>query len=92
MTATVAADYAAFRAIRGLQITGRASRLTDGRAAEGARALLVRRYPFLAELASAPPELRAAFERASSYELQPESITLIDNTRAFGYKETFRIA
>ena len=91
VTATVAPDYADFRVIRGLQITGRARRL-DGREAEEARAALVARYAFLAELASGPPKLRAAFETAAFYAVVPERITLIDNARGFGHKETLTLA
>jgi uncharacterized protein YhbP (UPF0306 family) len=91
VTATVAPDYADFRVIRGLQIAGRARRL-DGRAAEDARAALVARYAFLAELASGPPKLRAAFEKAAFYAVVPERITLIDNARGFGHKETLALA
>lgn len=88
VTATVAPDYTDFRAIRGLQIAGRARRLAATGDAAEARALLVRRYAFLAELASGPAALREAFARASFYELVPERITLIDNSRGFGHKET----
>lgn len=89
-TATIAPDYTDFRVIRGLQIVGRARRL-DGREAEEARDALVARYAFLAELASGPPELRADFEQAAAYALAPERITLIDNTRGFGHKETLAL-
>ena len=91
VTATVAPDYADFRVIRGLQIAGRARRL-DGSAAEEARAALVARYAFLAEIASGPPKLRAAFETAAFYAVVPERITLIDNARGFGHKETLTLA
>lgn len=91
VTATVAPDYTDFRVIRGLQIAGRARRL-DESSAGAARAALVARYTFLAELASGPPKLRAAFENAAFYALVPERITLIDNARGFGHKETLALA
>lgn len=90
VTATIAPDYTDFRVIRGLQIAGRARRL-DGAEAEAARAALVARYAFLAEVASGPPKLKAAFEQAGLYALEPERITLIDNTRGFGHKETLAL-
>lgn len=90
VTATIAPDYADFRVICGLQIAGRAQRL-DGAAAEAARMALVARYAFLAELASGPPKLRSAFEQAGFYALEPERITLIDNSRGFGHKETLAL-
>jgi uncharacterized protein YhbP (UPF0306 family) len=91
VTATVAPDYADFRVIRGLQIVGRARRL-DGSEAGNARAALVGRYAFLAELASGPPKLRAAFEQAAFYALVPDRITLIDNALGFGHKDTMVLA
>ena len=91
VAATVAPDYEDFRLIRGLQIAGRAQRLDD--AGEGARAgeLLRGRFPFLRELQSAPAALRAALDKAAYYRLDPDTITLIDNTRGFGNKRTLRI-
>ena len=91
VTATIAPDYADFRVIRGLQIAGHARRL-EGVEVEAARAALVGRYAFLAEFASGPPALRAAFEKAAFYALAPERITLIDNARGFGHKETLTLA
>ena len=91
VTATVAPDYADFRAIRGLQIFGSARRLTGGESLATARRM-ISRYGFLAELASGPPALRAAFEKAGFYCLEPERITLIDNTKGFGHKETLDLA
>ena len=92
VTATIAPDYPDFRAIRGLQIAGRARRLAAGRDADEARDALVGRYAFLAELASGPPKLRAAFEKAAFYALVLEHLTLIDNARGFGHKETLAFA
>jgi hypothetical protein len=90
VTATIAPDYTDFRVVRGLQIAGRAWRLAAPES-EAARAALVARYAFLAELASGPPKLRAAFEQAAFYALVPERITLIDNSRGFGHKETLAL-
>ncbi len=85
--ATIAPDYADFRAIVGVQIEGRAERILEASEAQAARELLARRYPFLAEIASAPAALRAALDKAAIYRLVPARITLIDNTRGFGHKE-----
>jgi len=87
VSVTIAPDYSDFRAIRGLQLAGEAARLEGPEALE-ARALLVRRYAFLAELDAGPPELRAALEKASFYRLRPACITLIDNSLGFGHRET----
>ena len=90
VTATVAPDYADFRLIRGLQIFGTARRLT-GVESLATAGLMVSRYGFLAELAKGPAALRAAFEKAGFYCLEPERITLIDNTQGFGHKETLAL-
>jgi uncharacterized protein YhbP (UPF0306 family) len=90
VTATVAPDYADFRLIRGLQIFGTARRLASGESLATARRM-VSRYGFLAELANGPAALRAAFEKAGFYCLEPERITLIDNTQGFGHKETLEL-
>src|SRR3989304_6080421 len=90
VTATVAPDYADFRLIRGVQIFGTARRLAGAESLATARRM-VSRYGFLAELASGPAALRAAFEKAGFYCLVPERITLIDNTRGFGHKETLAL-
>lgn len=90
VTATVAPDYADFRLIRGLQIFGTARRLAGGESVATARRM-VSRYGFLAELASGPAALRAAFEKAGFYRLEPRIITLIDNTRGFGTKDTLEL-
>jgi len=88
VAATIAPDYMDFRAIRGLQIAGTATRLITPRAIERARGLMEERYAFFRELARGPEALRAASERASWYALESERVTLIDNTRGFGHKET----
>lgn len=92
VAATVAPDYADFRLIRGVQIFGRAHRLSDPGEAAHARELLRRRFPFLRELEAMPAALRAALDKAAYYRLDPDTLTLIDNTREFGEKRTLRIA
>jgi uncharacterized protein YhbP (UPF0306 family) len=92
VAATIAPDYTDFRLIRGLQIAGRAVRLDAEHDVERARSLMASRYAFLAELAQGPEALRAAWAKAGFYVLRPERITLIDNTRGFGHKETLTIS
>lgn len=92
VAATIAPDYTDFRLIRGLQIAGRAERLTGASDVARARALMEKRYVFLAGLAQGPEPLRAAYAKASFYALRPTRITLIDNTRGFGNKETLALS
>lgn len=89
--ATVAPDYDDFRAIRGVQLWGSARRLRDETEVARARDLMRQRYPFLGQLAAAPLALQAAIGKAGYYRLEPERITLIDNTRGFGHKDTLRV-
>ena len=88
VAATIAPDYTDFPEIRGLQIAGTAARLGQAQEAAYARALMLQRYAFLRELAAAPEALRQAFETGAFYRLRPQTITLIDNSRGFGQKET----
>jgi uncharacterized protein YhbP (UPF0306 family) len=91
VSSTVAPDYADFRSIVGVQIEGSAERIRDAREAQAARDLLAQRYAFLAEVASGPPALRAALDKAACYRFVPLRITLIDNTRGFGHKEVLEL-
>lgn len=91
VAATIAPDYTDFRVIRGLQIAGRAERLTGATDVARTRVLMEKRYVFLAELARGPEALRAAYAKADFYALHPARITLIDNTRGFGSKETLEL-
>jgi hypothetical protein len=47
-----------------------------------------RATPFFNAAADAPEELRTAYERAQFYRLEPAHITIIDNTRGLGFKQT----
>jgi uncharacterized protein YhbP (UPF0306 family) len=91
VTATVAPDYADFRVIRGLQIFGTARRLAGAESLATA-GRMVSRYSFHAELSNGPAALRAAFEKAGFYCLEPARITMIDNTKGFGHKETLDLS
>jgi uncharacterized protein YhbP (UPF0306 family) len=92
VAAAIAPDYTEFAAIRGLQIAGTAVRLTSAAEILHGTALMLDRYGFLRALATGPEPLRKAFNRSGFYRLQPETITLIDNTVNFGHKETLAIA
>ena len=85
--ATVAPDYSDFAAVRGLQITGFARHVARSEERRRCLDLLEARYPFLGQLAAAPPKLREAYARTAVYRLQPTRIVLIDNSKGFGHKE-----
>lgn len=92
VSATIAPDYTDFAAIRGLQIAGTAARMTSPQDILHGTTLMLARYRFLRALAAGPGSLREAFNRSSFYRLQPETITLIDNTVGFGHKETLTVS
>jgi uncharacterized protein len=92
VAATIAPDYTDFAEIRGLQIAGTAVRLTTAGDIVYGTALMLSRYGFLRALATGPESLRTAFNRGGFYRLQPETITLIDNTVSFGHKETLTLS
>ena len=92
VTATIAPDYSDFAAIRGVQMAGEADRLSGVIDSARAGALLMARYPFLAQLAAAPEALRAAWAKASFYRFTPSRIALIDNTRGFGHKAALLVS
>jgi len=83
---TVATQYDDFRTIRGLQMVGSAGREPDP--GDGLK-LLVARHPFLQAFVAG--KLAQHSSRAAVYRFQPEMVTLIDNRRAFGFKQTLRL-
>jgi uncharacterized protein len=87
--ATVAPDYRDFDEIRGVQIFGLAYRVSEATARDGARAVLVSRFPLLQQLSD--PMIEQAYACAKPYRLVPNRIVLIDNGRGFGHKETLAL-
>lgn len=86
---TIAPDYAEFGSIRGLQMTGTAMRVNEIADSLAAMALFGKRYSFFAALGARPGALAAAMLKAKVYRFAPDTLTLIDNTVAFGSKATF---
>jgi uncharacterized protein YhbP (UPF0306 family) len=73
-----------WRKLRGVQMTGLA-RALDGSQAEAARRTYARRFPFVAELASAMAASRI-------YAFTPSWVRLIDNRRGFGFQQEWTLA
>lgn len=85
----IQADGQDWRAIRGLQLRGRAEPVS-GAALAHAATLYGRRYAFVAALltgAEGPGVLAGPLARARFWMLQPTWFRLIDNTVRFGFKE-----
>jgi len=92
VAATVAPDCSDFADIRGVQISGAARRIMAAGERRRHLAQLEARYAFLGQLAAAPLKLRQAYARAGVYRLEPVRVVLIDNTKAFGHKDTLEIS
>ena len=88
VAASIHAECSDWREIRGIQLEGSANRLAG--AARAAAALCYgKKFPLLANLAAAPAEIAAAMTRVEWYQVTPQRLRLIDNTRGFGHKEEF---
>lgn len=87
---TIAAQQDDFQRIRGLQIEGRAGRLTDAALSSRGFELLVARYPFLKRFGAG--RLARHLGAAVVYRFDPARLTLIDNSRGFGFKQTLELA
>jgi uncharacterized protein YhbP (UPF0306 family) len=72
-----------WRALRGVQMRGRARRLSEAEAPH-ALELYLRRFPFAADLA-------AAVEAAAPYRFQPSWIRRIDNRQGFGFQQEWQL-
>jgi uncharacterized protein YhbP (UPF0306 family) len=87
---TIAAQYEDFRKIRGLQMEGGGYRLTETEEEKAGFDLLVARYPFLKQFAAG--KLARHLGAAAVYRFRPARVTLIDNARSFGFKQTLELA
>ncbi len=87
VAATIAKDYSDYSQISGLQIVGKARRVTDLSECARYRPQFEQRLPFLSAINEAAMQLRQAYGRVQFYRLDPARIVLIDNSRAFGFKE-----
>jgi hypothetical protein len=91
VAATVARDCRDFKDIVGVQICGRARAIIDASGRLSTGKILETRYPFLTRLSELPAVLRDAYGCVAFYRLEPERITLIDNSRGFGQKEMLEL-
>jgi uncharacterized protein YhbP (UPF0306 family) len=86
---SIAGQYDDFRNIMGLQMSGHGLRLEKGTEADDGFVLLTGRYPFLRKFAAG--ELARHLGKAAVYRFRPHRVTLIDNTRSFGFKQTLQL-
>lgn len=87
---TIAPDFSDYAMIRGLQLGGRACRISDPAERGRARRILEARYPFLRQIAD--EGLSETYRRAEIYRLDVVRIVLIDNSRGFGHKDVLDLA
>lgn len=87
---SIAAQQDDFRKLRGLQIVGNAYRIADPDEAARGFDLLVARYPFLKQFAAG--KLARHLRLAAVYLFRSNKLTLIDNSRGFGFKQTLELA
>ena len=87
---TIAAQYEDFRDICGLQMQGNARRLGGADEEAAGLNLLIARYPFLEQFATG--KLAQNLDAAAVYRFCPARLTLIDNSRGFGFKQTLDLA
>ncbi len=88
-TVSIARQYDNFQNIMGLQMSGHGLRLEKGVEAGDGFDLLTERYPFLRKFAAG--ELARHLGKAAVYRFRPDRVTLIDNARDFGFKQTLQL-
>lgn len=80
---TIQADYVRWDSIKGIQLAGTVEQLHDaGR--ELAIGLYCAKFPFVAT----SPELAPALRRVNWYRLRPHTLYFVDNSVAFGHRDT----
>ena len=90
IAATVAPDCFDMDDVRGVQISGNAHVITSESRRVRARLLLEARYPCVKRLLSSGSS-HDLFAKMQFYRLEPERMTLIDNSRGFGHKEQIHL-
>ncbi len=81
--ATIQEDYADWPTIQGIQLEGMV-RLLAGAEREAAIDLFAESYPFLKRAVS---PIITALQRVNWYEIRPERLYFVDNSRGFGHRD-----
>ncbi len=84
--AAIHGECKAWEEIQGVQLEGRVAPVDD-RALPRVRALYEARFPVAGKLGDAPAAILAALARIRWYELVPEALYFLDNSRGFGHRE-----
>ena len=83
IAATIQEDYRDWEDIRGIQLEGAVTLLTDV-SRETAVARYLQKYPFLAK---ADATMKNALAKVNWYQLQPERLYFIDNSLGLGHRD-----
>jgi uncharacterized protein YhbP (UPF0306 family) len=86
VAATVHEDYLDWREIKGIQLEGTVEQVSKAEEA-GVLALYGRKFPVVANLASAPAPIAAAFAKVRWYKLAAARAYFIDNSAGFGHRD-----
>ena len=85
--ATIQEDYKDWPTIQGIQLEG-VVRLLAGSEREVAIATYSAKYPFIAQ---ADLQIQAALARVNWYELQPDKLYFIDNSKGLGHRDEIQL-
>lgn len=83
VAATIQEDYAEWREIRGIQMEGVVRRLAD-REQVAAIALYRQKFP---HVFSAGATVAAALKKVDWFQLRPDRLYFVDNSRGFGHRD-----
>ena len=83
VAATIQEDYKDWPAIKGIQLEGLVSRL-QGQQKRQALSMYEQKYPFMS---NAPAQIRSALAHVYWYQLQPQRLYLIDNSKGLGHRD-----
>jgi uncharacterized protein YhbP (UPF0306 family) len=86
IAATIQEDYKAWPEIKGIQLEGAVFKL-DRLEQAAAITRYGMKFPMVANLTQAPPEIARAFSKVSWYKVVPELFYFIDNSRGFGHRD-----
>ncbi len=83
VAATIQEDYKDWPEIKGIQLEGLVSQL-HGQQKRRALSLYEGKYPFIS---NAPPQIRFALSRVSWFQLHPQRLYFIDNSKGLGHRD-----
>lgn len=87
IAATIQEDYNDWRAIKGIQLEGNASRI-EGVEQAAALVLYAKKFPIIAH---APAEIAQALRRIAWYSVRPTRLYLIDNEWGLGHRDEISV-